>query len=154
MDKEAIVEFIYYTWQYHEGVRAMWLAEKGGALYSHPYDIGAYDNLTDVSSPISSIIVSVFCCLMREKPFIDAYLKNLVSLIIVFTSKIQTFIFNLSQLFLCETARFWVQRFFSGFAPHLDILVLVFVFEPSTINIWVHQLQIKDDFHSQIQLYL
>lgn len=28
----------------------MWLAEKGGQLYSHPYDIGAYENLTDVSS--------------------------------------------------------------------------------------------------------
>lgn len=32
--------------QYHEGVRAMWLAEKGGQVYKHPYDIGAYENLT------------------------------------------------------------------------------------------------------------
>lgn len=24
----------------------MWLAEKGGQVYKHPYDIGAYENLT------------------------------------------------------------------------------------------------------------
>ncbi|XP_048429876.1 probable protein S-acyltransferase 16 isoform X4 [Pyrus x bretschneideri] len=35
-------------WQYHEGVRGMWLAEKGGQIYSHPYDRGAYENLTTV----------------------------------------------------------------------------------------------------------
>ncbi|KAG6427549.1 hypothetical protein SASPL_111795 [Salvia splendens] len=32
-------------------VRAMWLAEKGGHLYSHPYDIGTFDNLTAVLGP-------------------------------------------------------------------------------------------------------
>jgi hypothetical protein len=37
-----------YFWQYHEGVRAMWLAEKGGNVYAHPYDLGAYENLTTV----------------------------------------------------------------------------------------------------------
>lgn len=36
------------TIEYHEGVRAMWLAEKGGNVYKHPYDVGAYDNLTTV----------------------------------------------------------------------------------------------------------
>ncbi|MBA0793591.1 hypothetical protein Gohar_017986, partial [Gossypium harknessii] len=41
--------------QYHEGVRAMWLAEKGGTVYKHPYDIGAYENLTTVLGP------SIFC---------------------------------------------------------------------------------------------
>ncbi|GFQ04776.1 probable protein s-acyltransferase 16 [Phtheirospermum japonicum] len=39
------------TIEYHEGVRAMWLAEKGGQLYSHPYDIGAFDNLTAILGP-------------------------------------------------------------------------------------------------------
>ncbi|KAK3445224.1 hypothetical protein EUGRSUZ_A01284 [Eucalyptus grandis] len=34
------------TIEYHEGVRAMWLAEKGGSVYNHPYDLGAYENLT------------------------------------------------------------------------------------------------------------
>lgn len=34
--------------QYHEGVRALWLAEKGGEVYKHPYDIGADDNLAQV----------------------------------------------------------------------------------------------------------
>ncbi|XP_062180370.1 probable protein S-acyltransferase 16 isoform X2 [Phragmites australis] len=33
------------TIEYHEGVRAMWLAEKGGDLYHHPYDLGVYENL-------------------------------------------------------------------------------------------------------------
>lgn len=39
------------TIEYHEGVRAMWLAEKGGNLYSHPYDIGAYENLISILGP-------------------------------------------------------------------------------------------------------
>ncbi|KAJ8423517.1 hypothetical protein Cgig2_024206 [Carnegiea gigantea] len=34
------------TIEYYEGVRAMWLAEKGGEVYRHPYDLGAYENLT------------------------------------------------------------------------------------------------------------
>ncbi|XP_022743642.1 probable protein S-acyltransferase 16 [Durio zibethinus] len=43
------------TIEYHEGVRAMWLAEKGGNVYEHPYDLGAYENLTTVLGP------SIFC---------------------------------------------------------------------------------------------
>ncbi|KAF8402941.1 hypothetical protein HHK36_011034 [Tetracentron sinense] len=34
------------TIEYHEGVRAMWLAEKVGNVYQHPYDLGPYENLT------------------------------------------------------------------------------------------------------------
>lgn len=26
----------------------MWLAEKGGSVYSHPYDLGPFENLTTV----------------------------------------------------------------------------------------------------------
>lgn len=40
--------YLYLFLQYHEGVRAMWLAEKGGQIYSHPYDLGAYQNLSTV----------------------------------------------------------------------------------------------------------
>ncbi|XVF08117.1 hypothetical protein REPUB_Repub06bG0198100 [Reevesia pubescens] len=43
------------TIEYHEGVRATWLAEKGGNVYKHPYDLGAYENLTTVLGP------SIFC---------------------------------------------------------------------------------------------
>ncbi|EOY07482.1 DHHC-type zinc finger family protein isoform 5 [Theobroma cacao] len=43
------------TIEYHEGVRAMWLAEKGGNVYKHPYDLGSYENLTTVLGP------SIFC---------------------------------------------------------------------------------------------
>ncbi|XP_073310997.1 probable protein S-acyltransferase 16 [Primulina huaijiensis] len=39
------------TIEYHEGVRAMWLAEKGGEIYLHPYDIGVYENLTMILGP-------------------------------------------------------------------------------------------------------
>nr|GLL24283.1 probable protein S-acyltransferase 16 [Ipomoea trifida]GMC81730.1 probable protein S-acyltransferase 16 [Ipomoea batatas] len=39
------------TIEYHEGVRAMWLAEKGGYLYSHPYDLGPYENIISVLGP-------------------------------------------------------------------------------------------------------
>ncbi|KAM5560161.1 putative protein S-acyltransferase 16 [Rosa sericea] len=41
----------FTTVYYHEGVRAMWLAEKGGQIYSHPYDLGTYQNLSTVLGP-------------------------------------------------------------------------------------------------------
>ncbi|XP_047316463.1 probable protein S-acyltransferase 16 [Impatiens glandulifera] len=36
------------TIEYHEAVRAMWLAEKRGDVYSHPYDLGSFENLKSV----------------------------------------------------------------------------------------------------------
>ncbi|CAN0926564.1 Probable protein S-acyltransferase 16 [Linum grandiflorum] len=45
------------TIEYHEGVRAMLLAEKGGNIYKNPYDIGGYGNLTAILGP------SIFCWL-------------------------------------------------------------------------------------------
>ncbi|KAK9123940.1 hypothetical protein Sjap_013542 [Stephania japonica] len=39
------------TIEYHEGVRAMWLAKKVGNVYQHPYDLGPYENLTLVLGP-------------------------------------------------------------------------------------------------------
>ncbi|CAN6471736.1 unnamed protein product [Victoria cruziana] len=39
------------TIEYHEGVRAMWLAEKVGHIYRHPYDLGVYENLISVLGP-------------------------------------------------------------------------------------------------------
>ncbi|RWR95404.1 putative protein S-acyltransferase 16 isoform X1 [Cinnamomum micranthum f. kanehirae] len=39
------------TIEYHEGVRAMWLAEKVGNVYRHPYDLGVYENLVSVLGP-------------------------------------------------------------------------------------------------------
>ncbi|MCL7043038.1 hypothetical protein MKW94_014601 [Papaver nudicaule] len=39
------------TIEYHEGVRATWLAEKVGNVYRHPYDLGPYQNLTTVLGP-------------------------------------------------------------------------------------------------------
>ncbi|KAL5220589.1 hypothetical protein ABZP36_025302 [Zizania latifolia] len=38
--------------EYHEGVRAMWLAEKAGNLYHHPYDLGVYENLVSEQSAL------------------------------------------------------------------------------------------------------
>ncbi|KAI3759849.1 hypothetical protein L1987_50232 [Smallanthus sonchifolius] len=37
--------------QYYEGVRAMLVAEQGGNVYSHPYDLGVYENLITVLGP-------------------------------------------------------------------------------------------------------
>jgi hypothetical protein len=34
------------TIEYHEGVRARWLAEKAGQHYRHPYDVGVFTNLS------------------------------------------------------------------------------------------------------------
>ncbi|CAK9237059.1 unnamed protein product [Sphagnum troendelagicum] len=34
------------TIEYHEGVRARWLAEKAGQNYRHPYDVGVFTNLS------------------------------------------------------------------------------------------------------------
>ncbi|PPS01893.1 hypothetical protein GOBAR_AA18748 [Gossypium barbadense] len=39
------------TIEYHEGVRATWLQERAGNVYKHPYDLGAYDNLTTPIMP-------------------------------------------------------------------------------------------------------
>ncbi|KAL9264864.1 putative protein S-acyltransferase 16 [Drosera capensis] len=39
------------TIEYYEGVRALWLAEKGGDVYLHPYDLGPFENLTAVLGP-------------------------------------------------------------------------------------------------------
>lgn len=39
------------TIEYYEGVRALWLQEKGGSIYKHPYDLGPYENLTSVLGP-------------------------------------------------------------------------------------------------------
>lgn len=39
---------VFHALQYQEGVRAMCVAEKGGYVYSHPYDLGAYENLIAV----------------------------------------------------------------------------------------------------------
>ncbi|THU72994.1 hypothetical protein C4D60_Mb04t18120 [Musa balbisiana] len=39
------------TIEYHEGVKAMWLAEKVGNVYRHPYDLGIYENLMWVLGP-------------------------------------------------------------------------------------------------------
>ncbi|KAF5449450.1 hypothetical protein F2P56_029892 [Juglans regia] len=51
------------TIEYHEGVRAMWLAEKGGSVYTHPYDLGAYENLTEV---LGSNVLSWVCPTSRH----------------------------------------------------------------------------------------
>jgi hypothetical protein len=59
----SFIKWIYYTefirWtesiilildlQYHEGVRATWLAEKAGNIYRHPYNLGAFENLVSVT---------------------------------------------------------------------------------------------------------
>ncbi|XP_022145736.1 probable protein S-acyltransferase 16 isoform X2 [Momordica charantia] len=52
------------TIEYHEGVRAMWLAEKGGNMYSHPYDLGAFENLTTILGPN---LLSWICPTSRHK---------------------------------------------------------------------------------------
>ncbi|KAJ4795859.1 S-acyltransferase [Rhynchospora pubera] len=39
------------TIEYHEGVRATWLAEKAGNIYRHPYDLGPFENLVSVLGP-------------------------------------------------------------------------------------------------------
>uniref|UniRef100_A0A5B7AWB2 S-acyltransferase n=2 Tax=Davidia involucrata TaxID=16924 RepID=A0A5B7AWB2_DAVIN len=57
------------TIEYHEGVRAMWLAEKGGDVYSHPYDLGVYENLTLVLGP------SILCWLCPTSRYIGSGLR-------------------------------------------------------------------------------
>ncbi|CAM6101733.1 unnamed protein product [Calypogeia fissa] len=39
------------TIEYHEGVRARWLAEKAGHNYKHPYDLGIYANAVTILGP-------------------------------------------------------------------------------------------------------
>ncbi len=49
--------------QYHEGVRARWLAEKAGQHYRHPYDVGVFTNLSMVGS-ISLFLLLSGCVLV------------------------------------------------------------------------------------------
>ncbi|XP_038980979.1 probable protein S-acyltransferase 16 [Phoenix dactylifera] len=51
------------TIEYHEGVRAMWLEEKVGNMYRHPYDLGVYENLVSVLGP------NIFCWLCPVSKF-------------------------------------------------------------------------------------
>ncbi|XP_038978119.1 probable protein S-acyltransferase 16 [Phoenix dactylifera] len=51
------------TIEYHEGVRAMWLEEKVGNMYRHPYDLGVYENLVSVVGP------NIFCWLCPVSKF-------------------------------------------------------------------------------------
>ncbi|XP_022134485.1 probable protein S-acyltransferase 15 isoform X2 [Momordica charantia] len=39
------------TIEYYEGIRAAWLARKSGQSYQHPFDLGAYRNITLVLGP-------------------------------------------------------------------------------------------------------
>ncbi|KAF5747558.1 putative zinc finger protein [Tripterygium wilfordii] len=55
--------------EYHEGVRAMWLAEKGGNVWKHPYDIGVYENLTSVLGP------NIFCWVCPSSSHIGSGLR-------------------------------------------------------------------------------
>ncbi|KAE8711031.1 putative protein S-acyltransferase 16 [Hibiscus syriacus] len=43
--------------QYHEGVRTLCLAEKGGTVYQHPYDLGTYENLLSVITSNGTVIL-------------------------------------------------------------------------------------------------
>ncbi|KAA8516409.1 hypothetical protein F0562_016702 [Nyssa sinensis] len=57
------------TIEYHEGVRAMWLAEKGGDVYSHPYDLGVYENLILLLGP------NILCWLCPTSRYIGSGLR-------------------------------------------------------------------------------
>lgn len=46
--------------QYHEGVRAMWLAEKAGNIYHHPYNLGVYENLISVRTIFHTSFLELF----------------------------------------------------------------------------------------------
>ncbi|KAG7032983.1 putative protein S-acyltransferase 15, partial [Cucurbita argyrosperma subsp. argyrosperma] len=39
------------TIEYYEGIRAAWLARKSGQSYQHPFDVGAYKNMTLILGP-------------------------------------------------------------------------------------------------------
>ncbi|KAI4331707.1 hypothetical protein MLD38_029864 [Melastoma candidum] len=57
------------TIEYYEGVRAMWLAEKGGHIYKHPYDLGPFDNLT------AALGRNIFCWLCPTTKHIGSGLR-------------------------------------------------------------------------------
>ncbi|KAL2614108.1 hypothetical protein R1flu_025800 [Riccia fluitans] len=43
------------TIEYHEGVRAKWLAEKAGHHYRHPYDLGIVKNIVSLLGPAATL---------------------------------------------------------------------------------------------------
>ncbi|KAL8262371.1 hypothetical protein R6Q59_026420 [Mikania micrantha] len=50
-DTHSLNNVCKWLMQYYEGVRAMLVAEQGGNVYSHPYDLGVYENLITVLGP-------------------------------------------------------------------------------------------------------
>jgi len=86
----------------------MWLAEKGGQVYKHPYDIGAYENLTLV-----------------------------IILILFLDGQYQSKVYSMSS-FNCFFYRFWVRTYFLGSALHQGISVLVCVFVQLLIQSLIH----------------
>ncbi|XP_071716360.1 probable protein S-acyltransferase 16 isoform X2 [Rutidosis leptorrhynchoides] len=57
------------TIEYYEGVRAMLLAEQGGNVYSHPYDLGVYENLITVLGP------NIICWICPVSSYIGSGLR-------------------------------------------------------------------------------
>ena len=72
--------------QFHEGVRAMWLAEKEGHVYKHPYDVGTYENLTMVKTLRPFFFFLFFPFLPEKYVFNMMYLwKNCLHFIFIST---------------------------------------------------------------------
>lgn len=128
---------VIHTLQYQEGVRAMCVAEKGGYVYSHPYDLGAYENLISVRDHSSffvsfrTVLLSSLMITFKSSTFSFYRHINLSCFAIEFQLRHTYFIalmFNFYQICFPWQFRFQVQMSFAGHSPPQDILVLAFVF--------------------------
>lgn len=55
-------------------MRALWLAEKGGNIYEHPYDLGPYENLTTVRTLYydpAPFFLGFLTCLLYLRDFLQ-----------------------------------------------------------------------------------
>ena len=59
----------------------MWLAEKGGEVYRHPYDLGAYENLTFVRDSLF-----IFIWLIEDMVLTVEWLLCLLSFLTIILS--------------------------------------------------------------------
>lgn len=136
----------------------MWLAEKGGQIYSHPYDLGAYENLTMVFF-LSVLLSSVknVCTLLKALGhlervtfqsklfYIHLYIScfSLVGMYLLWYYLL--FFYSILHIHYIQTmfdcCRYLVQIPAVGHSPHRDILDLDSAFVQPMIMLLLHQCQ-------------
>lgn len=136
----------------------MWLAEKGGQIYSHPYDLGAYENLTMVFflSVLLSFVKNI-CTLLKalghlervtlqsKLVYIHLYISCLSLVGMYMLWYYLLFFYSILHIHyiqaMFDCCRYLVQIPAVGHSPHRDILDLDSASVQPMIMLLLHQCQ-------------